>query len=106
MLEIQQAVFAFATVCFQVINSGIALYLRAHKQEPLVVMTVIASLLQGAATWYLGKNYSSYGVTLGFFVVTVFYIFPYVLLIWVRFRKLFHSPSVACGEGVVSDALL
>lgn len=101
-----QAGILFVTVCFQVINSGIALYLRAHKQEPLVVMTVIASLLQGAATWYLGKNYSSYGVTLGFFVVTVFYIFPYVLLIWVRFRKLFHSPSVACGEGVVSDALL
>jgi O-antigen/teichoic acid export membrane protein len=100
-----QAGILFVTVCFQVVNSGIALYLRAHKQEPLVVMTVIASFLQGAATWYLGKRYSSYGVTLGFFFVSVFYIFPYVLLIWVRFRKRFHSPTSACGGEVESAAV-
>ena len=99
-----QAAILFVTVCFQVVNSGIAIYLRAHKQEPLVVMTILASFLQGAATWYLGKNYSSYGVTLGFFFVTVFYVFPYVLLIWVRFRKLFHPATIACGEGAESAA--
>jgi O-antigen/teichoic acid export membrane protein len=95
-----QAGILFVTVCFQVVNSGIAIYLRAHKQEPLVVMTILASFLQGAATWYLGKHYSTFGVTLGFLFVTVFFIFPYIILIVVRFRKLFHSPTLACGEGV------
>jgi hypothetical protein len=91
-LPYNQAGILFFTVCIQVINSGFAIYLRAHKREPLVVMTIIASVLQALMTWYLGKYHSSYGVALSFFLVSLFYIFPAVLVIWVRFRKRYHFP--------------
>ncbi|HEX9022566.1 MAG TPA: hypothetical protein VF799_01870 [Geobacteraceae bacterium] len=85
------AALLFGTVCFQAMAGSFATYLRAHKQEPLMGMTIIASLLQGAGTWYLGKNYGSLGVTAGFFVVTAFFVFPCVLLVWARCRRQWHA---------------
>ncbi len=85
-----QAVFLFGAVCFQTVCGSLAAYLRAHKREPLMKMTIIASLLQGAATWYLGKHYSSFGATAGYFSVTAFFVFPFVLYVWIKCRKNWH----------------
>jgi len=84
------AALLLGTVCFQAAAGAFAIYLRAHKKEPLVRMTVIASLLQGAGTWYLGKHYASLGVTAGFFAVTTCFVFPYVLFVWRRCRQEWH----------------
>lgn len=85
-----QAALLFGTICVQTINSAFAVYLRAHKQEPLMMMTVLASILQGGVTWYLGKQYASLGVTSGYFVVTAGFILPYVFFIWSRCRHDWH----------------
>ena len=79
------------TVCFQALAGSFAAYLRAHKQEPLMRMTILASLLQGAGTWYLGKHFASLGVTAGFFAVTAFFVLPYVLIVWRRCRREWHT---------------
>jgi O-antigen/teichoic acid export membrane protein len=86
-----QAAFLFGTICVQTVNSAFAVYLRAHKQEPLMTMTVLASVLQGSVTWYLGKHYASFGVTAGYFTVTACFIFPYVLFVWKRCRQEWHT---------------
>jgi O-antigen/teichoic acid export membrane protein len=86
----EQAAFLFATICFQTVNSAFAVYLRSHKQEPLTTMTVLASILQGGVTWYLGKQYASLGVTSGYFLVTAGFIFPYVFFIWKQCRNEWH----------------
>jgi O-antigen/teichoic acid export membrane protein len=86
-----QALLLFGTVFFQGISGSLASYLRAHKQEPLMRMTVFASLLQGGATWYLGKHYSSLGATAGYFAVTAFFICPYCLVVWKRCRNRWHT---------------
>jgi O-antigen/teichoic acid export membrane protein len=86
-----QAAFLFGTICIQTINSAFAVYLRAHKQEPLMTMTVLASILQGAVTWYFGKEYGSFGATSGYFAVTACFIFPYVFIIWKRCRQEWHT---------------
>lgn len=86
-----QAAFLFGTICVQTVNSALAVYLRAHKQEPLMTMTVLASILQGGVTWYLGKQYATSGVTIGYFFVTAGFIFPYVLFIWSRCRQQWHT---------------
>jgi O-antigen/teichoic acid export membrane protein len=85
-----QAALLLGTVCFQSMAGSFATYLRAHKQEPLMRMTILASMLQGAGTWYLGKHYASLGVTAGFFAVTAFFILPYVLFVWRRCRQEWH----------------
>ncbi len=85
------AALLFGTACFQAVAGAFANYLRAHKKEPLMRMTIIASILQGSATWYLGKHYGVPGVTAGFFAVTAFFVFPYVLLVWRRCRREWHG---------------
>lgn len=86
-----QAAFLFGAICVQTVNSAFAVYLRAHKQEPLMTMTVLASLLQGGVTWYLGKQYATSGVTIGYFAVMTGFIFPYILFIWRRCRQEWHT---------------
>lgn len=93
----EHAIFLFGAVCFQALNVSLATYLRAHKREPLMRMTILASLLQGAATWYLGKYYSSFGITTGYFSVTAFFVFPFILYVWIKCRKDWHVAE-ASGE--------
>jgi O-antigen/teichoic acid export membrane protein len=90
-IPVGHAALLFGTVCFQAAAGAFAIYLRAHKKEPLMRMTIIASLLQGAGTWYLGKHYSSLGVTAGFFAVTACFVLPYVLFVWRRCRQEWHT---------------
>ena len=90
-LPVGQVAILFGAICVQALYTAFALYLRAHKQEPLLTMTVLASVLQGTITWYCGKLYSSLGVTTGYFFVTTFFIFPYVIIVWYRCRKSWHA---------------
>jgi O-antigen/teichoic acid export membrane protein len=85
------AALLLGTVCFQAAAGAFAIYLRAHKKEPLMGMTIIASLLQGAGTWYLGKHYGSLGVTAGFLAITAGFVLPYVLFVWRRCRREWHT---------------
>lgn len=85
------AALLLATVCVQTGNSAFAVYLRAHKREPLMVMTIISSVLQGAATWYFGKYHSTKGVAAAYLAVTLFFTFPYIYIVWKRCRESWHA---------------
>ena len=85
-----QAALLFGAVFFMTIGGAIANYLRAHKQEPLMRMTLFSSLLQGAATWYLGKHYGSLGAAAGYFAVTTFFTCPYCIIVMKRCRNEWH----------------
>lgn len=87
----EQAALLFGAICFQTVSAAFAIYLRAHKQEPLMTMTVITSFLQGAITWYFGKNYASYGVTSGYLAVMSCFMLPYILVVWKRCRNEWHK---------------
>lgn len=86
-----QAFLLFATALSMNNGGALANYLRAHKKEPLMRMTLYSSLLQGFATWYLGKNYGSLGATAGYLAVTTFFTFPYCLLVWIRCKRQWHG---------------
>ncbi|KAB0666159.1 hypothetical protein F6V25_06715 [Oryzomonas japonica] len=86
-----QAAILLCTICFQIFNGSIATYLRAHKKEPLMVVTVITSLLQAVMTWYLGKRFGSLGVTIGYLAVTSLFVLPYFVIIWRKCRKEWHD---------------
>jgi O-antigen/teichoic acid export membrane protein len=80
-------------VCVQIVNSAFGIYLRAHKKEPLMMVSVIASIIQGALTWFLGMRYSTLGVTSGYFLVSLLFLFPSVFLIWKRCRAEWHATA-------------
>lgn len=69
-------------------------YLRAHKREPLLALSVISGLLNGTVVVVLGKYYSAEGMTIGYLVVTAALI-PSVALIWRRRRAEWHGHAVA-----------
>ncbi|MBE0568274.1 MAG: hypothetical protein IH577_01175 [Deltaproteobacteria bacterium] len=87
------AAFLLGAVCIQTVNSAFAIYLRAHKKEPLMTITVLVSILQGALTWFLGMRYSTYGVTSGYFLVSLIFVFPSFFLVWKRCRAEWHTTA-------------
>lgn len=86
-----QAGLLFAAICVQIVINAFAIYLRAHKQEPFMILSVVVAILQGAATWFLGMRYSSQGVTAGFFAINLFFTLPAAYAIWCRCRVTWHT---------------
>jgi hypothetical protein len=87
-----QASYLLAAVCILTVVYAFAVYLRAHKQEPMVFLSLVTAILQGGATWYLGKYYTSNEVAMGFLLVNLLS-FPCVFLIWRRCRSVWHRPE-------------
>jgi hypothetical protein len=45
-----------------------ALYLRAHKREPLLVLAVVVAVLMGISTCISAKLWGASGITVGYFI--------------------------------------
>jgi O-antigen/teichoic acid export membrane protein len=83
-------------------------YLRAHKKEPLMGLSVVSGVLTGIAVAVLGKYYSADGVAIGYLAVMAT-VTPFVALIWYRRRAEWHASaalpmqSSQAERGAVSD---
>ncbi|MFH1931657.1 MAG: hypothetical protein ABIN18_08735 [Pseudomonadota bacterium] len=64
-------------------------YLRAHKKEPLLFVSVLLGCLIGLSTWVLGKHYSALGIAVGYLTIYVM-IFPLIVAVWLRCKKAWH----------------
>ena len=80
--------FLLATVVYTV-SGTMPAYLRAHKKEPLVLVSVLLGLLVGLSTWLLGKYYSAIGMAAGYLAAYVM-ILPIMALVWRRSRRAWH----------------
>lgn len=47
-----------------------AVYLRAHKQEPFLAISLISGVLVGLSTWVLGRTYGATGMLISYCAVT------------------------------------
>jgi O-antigen/teichoic acid export membrane protein len=65
-------------------------YLRAHKKEPLMAISVISGVLTGVVVVVMGKAYSADGVARGYLAVMTT-VMPFVVLIWHRRRAAWHA---------------
>lgn len=79
------ALFLLAQILV-IFSSPFAVYMRAHKTEPIVHLSVLAAVLNGISAFTLGKYYAANGMALGYLVSTIVLI-PLVILIWHRFRS-------------------
>lgn len=69
------ALFAMHRV-LNVAVSGIAIVLRAHRQEPLVGVSIVNAVAIAACTYYLGRLYGPWGLAIGLAAVTAFWTLP------------------------------
>ena len=74
-----------------VLMNTLTLYLRAHKQEPMMVPSLIGACLTGFSTWFLGATYGPTGAAIGFLLLTLFLGVPVWYLIFQRCRKSWHN---------------
>lgn len=86
-----QALMLFGAASAQIVVSGFAVYLRAHKKEPLLWLSIVGAILQGTAVWYLGMRFASLGVTAAFLVINTFFGIPSAYFLWKRCRRIWHT---------------
>jgi hypothetical protein len=84
--------FLLAIVLSQ-LGTLIGAYLRAHKQEPLMVLSVISGLLIGLSTVLLGWRYGATGMAAGYLGVVALVMLPFGTIIWYRCRAAWHAPA-------------
>lgn len=75
-LPVSEVIIFLVAVCGNVFISGWAIYMRAHKQEPMLLISVIGGLLVGLSTYFLGIKYSSMGMAVGYCFITLSYGIP------------------------------
>ena len=86
-LPLLQVVIFFIAVYGNIVINGWATYMRAHKQEPMLLLSIIAALLVGTSTLFLGMKYSSMGIAVGYCLITILYGIPTTFLCLKRFKK-------------------
>lgn len=80
----------FVALLAQIIISGFAIYLRAHKQEPFLGLSIAAATLQAVCVMVIGRAYSYQGITVSFAVLNSLLIIP-AYMIWSRCRTEWHT---------------
>ncbi len=61
----------FSWTALKQVSSSIAIYLRAHKQDPTAVISVVSSIASAFSIWYLGSNYGPGGASIGLLAITM-----------------------------------
>ncbi|MHB0913509.1 MAG: lipopolysaccharide biosynthesis protein [Armatimonadota bacterium] len=77
-----------------VVNSIIfaeSVYLRAHKQEPFLGISVLNGLLVGISTYVLGRFFGATGMMAGYFLITLVIVLPISIWIFQSKQRLWHS---------------
>lgn len=91
LIPVQYILFMFAALLVQVVTNGFATYLRAHKREPFLYLSMVAALLQALCVIVIGELYSYQGITIVFAVIITLVFFPAAYLIWKKCRREWHN---------------
>lgn len=75
---------------FNVSTYPFSFYLRAHKKEPLIYVSICFALFVALSNLTLGKYYSATGMAIGYLISNIFLV-PSVILIWKKCREKWHS---------------
>jgi hypothetical protein len=69
----------------------LGLYVRSHKRDPLLGLTVPSNIAIGAAVWVLGSRYGALAAGIGLLAVLVAWTVPGTTWIWMRCRTAWHA---------------
>jgi hypothetical protein len=78
------------TTVTNVYITGLSIYLRAHKQEPFLFLSIVNGILMCISTSFLGKFYGAMGMMLGYLAINMFLGVGYGTFIFTSKRKEWH----------------
>lgn len=102
-LSLPHVVIFLVAVCSNVVTASWATYMRAHKTETMLAVSVINALLVGTSTMVLGMKYSSMGMTVGYCAVTILFVMPATSWIFGNFKKQYRSREPLARGGVLGE---
>lgn len=75
-----------------------AAYLRAHKKEPFLTLSVAQGILTSLSLWVLGRQYGVLGMIAGYLAVVTLFTLPYGTYLWRRCKDEWHSNNDEAEE--------
>jgi O-antigen/teichoic acid export membrane protein len=92
------SLLVLATVFNQVLF-GQATYLRAHKQEPFMIVSAANGLATGCLVGILGCFFAEWGVSLAY-ALTQAAVLVWSSQVWAKCRRTWHQPATATAPGL------
>ena len=82
------------TTCFNHVVFSEAVYLRAHKQEPFLAVSVLVGILTAASTLVTARLWGASGVTIGYFFTSGIVGLAFGTVIFVTKRREWHQDTL------------
>ena len=89
LLGVLPTIFFLVGCIFMQISQCMSAYFRAHRQEPILVMSVTTSVLIGILVIIFGKNQGPVGASAVYMMMMIIVVI-WESLIWINFRKKHH----------------
>ena len=61
-------------------------YMRAHKKEPVMFLSIMQGILIASSTYFFGRYYAVIGISLSYMLINMLSL-PLVINLWSKFRK-------------------
>lgn len=90
VLPLNEMIMLLIAFAFSHIVGGLAYYLRLHKREPFMVLSVIGALILTVSILYFGRLYGARGMVVSLLSVNVLYGLPTALWLWTKLRREWH----------------
>jgi hypothetical protein len=100
LLPTGTATLLFAATILMQISVAQSTYLRAHKTEPFLVLTLITSACLAVVTPLLGATWGTTGVAAGYLGVTGLFVLPLSTRLFLVLRRRWHVPEITADDDV------
>ena len=92
LLPITDMIYLLIAFSLSHVIGALAHYLRMHKREPFMFLSVLGAVLVALSMWYFGRFNGSTGMVISLMVINLVYGLPSALWLWLRLRKTWHHP--------------
>jgi len=100
-LPVGQVALLMASVCCNVLISGMAVYMRAFRKEPMLGISLAWGLLTGLSTLVFSR-FSSFWVCVGYLAVSFVFALPATYCKWKTFRRECIDPGHSSPSELVA----
>jgi O-antigen/teichoic acid export membrane protein len=91
LVEFRVILILFSGFLISHVISMLAYYMRLHKKEPFMILSIVGAVLLSIGIFFSGRIYADLGMAISFLLVNLIYGLPSSLWLWHKFRKEWHS---------------